>query len=104
MAKVWKVKRIEYKTNGTNGTNEIDLVAFTITDTVDDVTCTRTDFHHIEPSSNGSFTKMEDVTEEQLLTWVKAKMGADTVAHHEKKLDDMIAAETTPPRGEKVFS
>ena len=105
MAKVWKVKNVEYKTTGTNGANEIDIVHFTVTDTVDGVTKTRTDFQHIDPVTDGSsFTKMEDVSEEQLITWIKAKMGTDKVAYHEKKVDDAIAAEKTPPRGEKAFS
>ena len=104
MAKVWKVQKVEYKTTGTNGANEIDRVDFTVTDTVDGVTKTRFDFQKIKPNTSGSFTKMEDVTEEQLITWIKATMGDERVAYHEQKVDDAIAAEKTPPRGEKVFS
>ena len=47
---------------------------------------------------------MEDVTEDQLIAWIKATMGDERVAYHEKKVDDAIAAEKTPPRGEKAFS
>ena len=104
MAKVWKIKKVEYKTTGTNGANEIDHVDFTVTDTVDGVTKTRFDFQKIKPNTSGSFTKMEDVTEEQLITWIKATMGDERVAYQEKKVDDAIAAEKTPPRGAKVFS
>ena len=104
MAKVWKIEKIEYKTTGTNGANEIDHVDFTVTDTVDGVTKTRYDFQQLKPNTSGSFTKMEDVTEEQLITWIKATMGDERVASYEKKVDDAIAAEKTPPRGAKVFS
>ena len=105
MAKVWKVDKLEYKTTGTNGVNEIDRVHFTVTDTVDGVTKTRWDFQNLDPASDkSSFTKMEDVSEKQLITWIKATMGTDKVAYHEKKVDDAIAAEKTPPRGEKVFN
>ena len=104
MAKVWKVQKVEYKTTGTNGANEIDHVDFTVTDTVDGITKTRYDHQSLKPHASGSFTKMEDVTEEQLLTWVKATMGSDRVAWQEWKVDQEIAAEKTPPRGQKVFS
>ena len=104
MAKIWKIQKIEYKTTGTKGVNEIDHVDFTVTDTVDGVTKTRYDHQRLKPRASGSFIKMEDVTEEQLLTWIKATMGDERVAYHEKKVDDAIAAEKTPPRGVKVFS
>ena len=105
MAKVWKIKKVEYKTTGTNGANEIDHVEFTVTDTVDGVTKTRFDFQKLKAATDkGSFKKMEDVTEDQLITWIKATMGDERVAYHEKKVDDAIAAEKTPPRGEKAFS
>ena len=104
MAKVWKIKKVEYKTTGTNGANEIDHVDFTVTDTVDGITKTRYDHQRLKPHASGSFTKMEDVTEEQLITWIKATMGSDRVAWQEWKVDQEIAAEKTPPRGEKVFS
>ena len=104
MAKVWKVQKVEYKTTGTNGANEIDHVDFTVTDTVDGVTKTRYDFQSLKPNASRSFTQMEDVTEEQLITWIKATMGDERVAYHEKKVDDAIQAEKIPPRGAKVFS
>ena len=105
MAKVWKVSSVEYKTTGTNGANEIDVVHFTITDTVDGITKTRHDFHHLDPATDKSkYQKMEDVTEEQLITWIKGTMGSERVAWQEWKLDQEIAAEKTPPRGEKIFS
>ena len=105
MAKVWKIRKVEYKTTGINGVNEIDHVEFTVTDTVDGITRTRYDFQKLKPATDkSSFKKMENVTEEQLLTWIKATMGAERVAYHEKKVDDAIAAEKTPPRGEKVFT
>ena len=105
MAKVWKVSSVEYKTTGTNGANEIDVVHFTVTDTVDGITKTRLDFHHLDPATDkSSFTKMEDCTEEQLLTWVKGTMGSERVAWQEWKVDQEIQAEKTPPRGEKIFS
>ena len=78
---------------------------FTVTDTVDGVTKTRLDFHHLDPATDkSSFTKMEDCSEEQILNWVKNTMGSERVAWQEWKLDQEIAAEKTPPRGEKVFS
>ena len=104
MAKVWKVQKVEYKTTGTNGVNEIGHVEITVSDTVDGITKTRYEHQRLNPHASGSFTKMEDVTEEQLLTWIKATMGDEKVAYHEKKVDEDIAAEKTPPRGEKVFS
>ena len=104
MAKVWKVQKVEYKTTGTNGANEIDHVEFTISDTVDGITKTRYEHQRLKPHASGSFTKMEDVTEEQLITWIKATMGDERVASYEKKVDDAIAEEKTPPRGVKVFS
>ncbi len=104
MAKVWKVGSVEYKTTGTNGANEIDVVHFSVTDTADGITKTCYELQHLEPNASGSFTKMEDVTEDQLITWIKATMGDERVASYEKKIDDAIAEEKTPPRGVKVFS
>ena len=104
MAKVWKVSRVEYKTTGENGEKEIDTVHFKITDTQNGIKQTRSHFHHIDPSLDGSFTPMDDITDDQLLTWVKGTMGADGIAYEERKLDEQIKAVTTPPRGEKVFS
>ena len=104
MAKVWKVKTVEYKTTGEKGADEIDVVHFTVTDTKDGVSYTRTDFQHLDPTTSDTYIKMEDVTEDQLITWIKATMGTDRVAYHEKKVDDTIIAKTTPPRGEKKFT
>ena len=105
MAKVWKVSSVEYKTTGQNGANEIDVVHFTVTDTIGGITKTRHDFHHLDPSTDkSSFTKMEDCTEEQILNWVKNTMGSERVAWQEWKVDQEIQAEKTPPRGEKRFS
>ena len=105
MAKIWKVSSVEYKSTGQNGANEIDVVHFTITDTIDGITKTRSDFHHLDPSTDkNSFTKMEDCTEEQILNWVKNTMGSERVAWQEWKVDQEIQAEKTPPRGEKRFS
>ena len=104
MAKVWKINSVEYKTTGTNGANEIDVVHFSVTDTVDGITKTCYDLQHLQPNASGSFDKMEDCSEEQILNWVKQTMGSDRVAYHEQKVDDAIQAEKIPPRGEKVFN
>ena len=105
MAKIWKVSSIEYKATGMNGENEIDMVHFTVTDTIDGITKTRLDFHHLDPATDKSkYQKMEDCSEEQILNWVKGTMGSEKVAWQEWKLDQEIQAEKTPPRGEKRFS
>ena len=102
MAKVWKISSVEYKTTGTNGANEIDVVHFTVTDTVDGVTKTRHDFHHLNPATDKSkYQKMEDVTEEQLITWVKATMGSARAAWQEWKLYQEIAAEKKSSKDKK---
>ena len=105
MAKVWKVSSVEYKTNGMNGKNEIDVVHFSVTSTIDGITKTRHDFHHLDPATDKSkYQKLEDCSEEQILNWVKNTMGSERVAWQEWKVDQEIAAEKTPPRGEKRFS
>jgi len=71
MSITWKVFNTIQDNKGNSGDNQIVKVEIGVGYTVDDLTAWRK-FKVDMPDTAGSFTPIDDITESQIITWVKA--------------------------------
>jgi len=75
------VNKVIYRVNGTDGTYSTRATG------------------EVDLEKPETLIPYKDLTEETVIGWVKAKLGADQVASIEKAIDDNIALQKTPIHG-----
>ena len=75
------VNKVIYRVKGTDGTYETRATG------------------EVDLEKPETLIPYKDLTEETVIGWVKAKLGADQVASIEKAIDDNITLQKTPTHG-----
>ena len=98
MAAVWTIEKTFFALSKGGKTNVIERAEALITDKDGEFTAVKSRYVGFQTEDLSSFKEYADVTESDVLGWVKTALG-DEVAAIEKQLQDNIEAQKNPTHG-----
>lgn len=75
------VVSVQYKITATDGVNSVDMIQAA----------------QLQPNANGTFIPFADLTEAQVLEWVKASLPPNQEAHFQTMLTHRLERKANPP-------
>lgn len=95
--KTWAINKMDVYPQVEGETNVVSNIYWTLSATDKTFSGFMCGAQNITIDENGSFTPYEELTEEQVLSWVHDAMGADMVSHFENVVVKQIEDQINPP-------
>lgn len=95
---IWTVDALSVQNTNPQFPNDVIIVQWHVTATSPKGTVAEFSLStRIAPASEGDFVPYDQLTEDQVIGWVKEELGAEYVATIEQNLDLNIEAQENPP-------